>query len=227
MLWVPCSQIRTTLIKAMEGERTSSGKVSDYREAAELAESFFCTPEWEAKHVDKTINHVVIFATDASDMVERPTVEPSYSSMVGQKKSFAFMAIRPSVVASRTGSHWCDACMRARPGDGLTASLRCTGCTGPQPQWTEHSVERTDAAGIANERKRSQTLGRKLARNLKVGDWVAVQAREAWSTKEEVHRRAGTPAPLQLPPRAPAPCSVLPPRAPTLSSCPELPPCCS
>jgi hypothetical protein len=120
--------------------------------------------------------------------------------MVGQKKSFAFMAIRPSVVASRTGSHWCDACMRARPGDGLTANLRCTGCTGPQPQWIEHSVERTDAAGIANERKRAQTLGHKLARKLKVGDWVAVQAREAWSTADEVHFRAGTPAHLQLPP---------------------------
>ena len=29
------SQIRTTLIKAKEGERTDSGKVSDYREAAQ------------------------------------------------------------------------------------------------------------------------------------------------------------------------------------------------
>ena len=87
MPWMPCSQIRTTLIKAMEGERTSSGKVSDYREAAELAESFFCTPEWEAKHVDKTINHVVIFATDASDMIERPTVEPSYSTAWSARRS--------------------------------------------------------------------------------------------------------------------------------------------
>eukprot|EP00966_Prymnesium_polylepis_P165834 3833264-Prymnesium_polylepis.1 len=43
-------QIRTTLIKGKEGARTSSGKVSDYREAAQLAESYFCTPEYEAKH---------------------------------------------------------------------------------------------------------------------------------------------------------------------------------
>ena len=45
----------------------------NYRDAAQLAESFFCTPEWEVKHEDKVINQVVIFATDASDMVERPT----------------------------------------------------------------------------------------------------------------------------------------------------------
>ena len=82
--------------------------------------------------------------------------------------------------------------MRARgPGQGLTASLKCKGCTGPEPQWTEHIVERTDAAGIVNERRRAQTLGHKLARTLKVGDWIAIQARERWSTKEEVHYRAG------------------------------------
>jgi hypothetical protein len=62
--------------------------------------------------------------------------------------------------------------------------------------WAWHHVERTDAAGVANERKRAQALGHKLARKLKVGDWVAVQARERWSTKEVVHYRAGTPAPL-------------------------------
>jgi hypothetical protein len=47
--------------------------VSNYRDSAQLAESFFCTPEWEVKHEDKVINQVVIFATDTSDMVERPT----------------------------------------------------------------------------------------------------------------------------------------------------------
>ena len=59
----------------------------------------------------------------------------------------------------------------------------------------EHTVERTDATGIANERKRAQTHGHTLARKLKVGDWVAVQARQRWSTKEEVHYRAGKLSP--------------------------------
>jgi hypothetical protein len=190
------SQIRTTLIKAKEGERTDSGKVSDYREAAQLAESFFCTPAWEAKHKDGVINQVVVFASDAKDMVERPTVEPTYSTLVGQKKLYSYLPIRPGVMASRCGSHWCDACMRVRgPGVGMTAGLVVDGvagkCTGPEKRWTEHHVERVDAAGVANERKRAQALGHKLARKLKVGDWVAVQARERWSTKEVVHYRAG------------------------------------
>ena len=89
------SQIRTTLIKAKEGERTDSGKVSDYREAAQLAESFFCTPAWEAKHKDGVINQVVVFASDAKDMVERPTVEPTYSTLVGQKKSYSYLPSSP------------------------------------------------------------------------------------------------------------------------------------
>ena len=68
------------------------------------------------------INQVVIYATDAKDMIERPTVEPTYSTVVGQKKLYAFLPIRPGAVGSRYASHWCDACMRAHgPGDGMTA----------------------------------------------------------------------------------------------------------
>ena len=55
--------------------------------------------------------------------------------------------------------------------------------------------ERQHASGSQQDEeraKRAQTLGHKLARKLKVGDWVAVQARERWSTKEVVHYRAGT-----------------------------------
>jgi hypothetical protein len=144
------------------------------------------------------INEVVIFATDAKDMVERPTVEPTYSTLVGQKKAYSYLPIRPGVMASRCSSHWCEACMRVRgPGAGLSAGLVIDGvagkCTGTEKTFTEHHVERVDAVGVANERKRAQTLGHKLARKLKVGNWVAVQARERWSTKEVVHYRAGTP----------------------------------
>jgi hypothetical protein len=159
--------------------------------------TLWCSASHPPGDLRRVINQVVIFATDAADMIERPTVEPTYSTIVGQKKSFAYMPIRPGVMASRCSSHWCEACMRARgPGNGMTAGLRVDGCTGPERRWTEHHVERTDAAGVANERKRAQALGHKLARKLKVGDWVAVQARERWSTKEVVHYRAGTPAPL-------------------------------
>ena len=49
-------------------------------------------------------NQVVIFATDAEDMIERPTVEPTYSTIEGQKKSFAYKPIRPGVVGSRCAS---------------------------------------------------------------------------------------------------------------------------
>ena len=73
----------------------SPAKVSDYREAAQLAESFFCTPAWEAKHKDGVINQVVVFASDAKDMVERPTVEPTYSTLVGQKKSYSYLPSSP------------------------------------------------------------------------------------------------------------------------------------
>jgi len=71
--------------------------------------------------------------------------------------------------------------------------------SGSQQDEERAKRQRTDAADLpcwkpwleANERKRAQALGHKLARKLKVGDWVAVQARERWSTKEVVHYRAG------------------------------------
>ena len=41
------------------------------------------------------INQVVVFASDAKDMVERPTVEPTYSTLVGQKKSYSYLPSSP------------------------------------------------------------------------------------------------------------------------------------
>ena len=45
--------------------------------------------------------------------------------------------------------------------------------------------------GVANRRKEAQGEGHKLAKKLKPGDFVAVQARERWSTSEDMHFRAG------------------------------------
>ena len=84
---------------------------------------------------------------------------------------------------SRSESHWCDGCFRGRaPGDGLTPNYCCEECDGPEPQWTEHEIDRTDAAGIANRRVLAQTAGHRRAALLAgaggVGKFIIVQARE-------------------------------------------------
>ena len=96
---------------------------------------------------------------------------------------YRYLPLRPGVVLSRSESHWCDGCFRGRaPGAGLTPNYRCEACDGPDPQWTEHEIDRTDAAGIANRRALAQAAGHKRAALLAgaggVGKFIIVQARE-------------------------------------------------
>ena len=109
---------------------------------------------------------------------------------------YRYLPLRPGVVLSRSESHWCDGCLRGRaPGDGLTANYCCEDCDGPEPQWTEHEIDRTDATGIASRRAVAQDAGHKRAAMLAgaggVGKFIVVQARERWSMAEAVHRRSG------------------------------------
>lgn len=78
------------------------------------------------------------------------------------------MALDAGIVAMRTFACWCPACMQAiRRGEGsLDSSLRCAGCVSPHFVWEERSVAQTDAAGLANSRKRAQGHARKLATQL-------------------------------------------------------------
>ena len=95
---------------------------------------------------------------------------------------YRYLPLRPGVVLSRSESHWCDGCFRGRaPGDGLTPNYHCEECDGPDPQWTEHEIDRTDAAGIASRRALAQAAGHKRAAQLAgaggVGKFIIVQAR--------------------------------------------------
>ena len=71
------------------------------------------------------------------------------------------------------------------------AKLTVPGCACPERVWTAHDVKRTDAAGVANKKKQAQAEGHKMAAKLGIGMWVAVQARERWSTSENIHFRPG------------------------------------
>ena len=78
------------------------------------------------------------------------------------------MALEAGIVAMRTFACWCPACMQAvgRGEGSLDSNLCCTGCVSPHLKWHERSCARTDAAGLANARKKAQTHARKLAGQL-------------------------------------------------------------
>ena len=163
---------------------------------AENLEHWFCSELWDGKHIPGgkcKINKVVVYHLDASE-IERPVVEPKYDTLTGGKEKFAFHAsVRPGVVGARHWGGWCECCQRGfSPGNGLTSRLEVVGCSCvDRGSWVEQELKRRDASGVANRRKLAQSKGHQLARQLKVGMWVAVQARERWSTTEDVHMREG------------------------------------
>lgn len=118
--------------------------------------------------------------------IVRPQPDHVYDSLPGMKKTFFFQAVREGVLLMRSFSCWCCACFRAwGAGIGtMDSSYHCQQCESPQLIWNEASIERTDAAGISNMRKRSLAKARQLTKQLQahfarsnVPVWVAVQNR--------------------------------------------------
>uniref|UniRef100_A0A7S0LUV0 Uncharacterized protein n=1 Tax=Coccolithus braarudii TaxID=221442 RepID=A0A7S0LUV0_9EUKA len=105
--------------------------------------------------------------------------------MPGIKKTFLFMPIRAGIVLRRDFACWCNACMRASaPGEGsMDSSYRCVECVSDLP-WDETSIQRSDAAGVANDKARKLAHARDLARQLACRFeassqpvWVAIENR--------------------------------------------------
>ena len=67
------------------------------------------------------------------------------------------------------------------------AAQAATAVQNPTPMM----VEIPQASGIANAKMRAKALWQELKRLLKAGKFAAVQARELWSTEEQVHMRPG------------------------------------
>ena len=81
-------------------------------------------------------------------------------------------------MAMRTYGCWCPKCMLAYGrGVGMSSTLYVAGCSCPSLVWTEAQIGAKDLAGIAKRRKVAQASGRRLAKSLVPGDWLAIQAR--------------------------------------------------
>eukprot|EP00965_Chrysotila_dentata_P260420 6213900-Pleurochrysis_carterae.AAC.2 len=160
--------------------RTESGVISSSTEVAEHLRNTFQTEEWRREHDTRKINEIEIMEFAPHDVSERAEVElHEFEALVGQLSMYSFKPIVPGVVAARSFSCWCDGCCRAvSRGEGLDANLVCVGCESEDKrQWIEKSVNRMDASGIAQRRAAAQRRGHELAKSLKPGQWLAVQAR--------------------------------------------------
>ena len=116
----------------------------------------FDTDAFIESHQGTSINQVIVLYTPTQDII-RPKPDHEYDKMPGMKKTFLFMGVREGVILQRKFACWCTSCMHASaPGEGtMDSNYCCTGCESESLAWEETSIDRCDAAGIANGRQRT------------------------------------------------------------------------
>ena len=144
----------------------------------------FMTEDWQDRHVRTRINQVVIFEAQLGD-VERPRIVEEFEKVPGMRTTYSFMAIGSAgAVAQRGFGCWCKPCINAvgRAAGTMDANCRVQGCISAAKnifwnQFFECPVNRKDPRGVAAARIIAVQEGHKLAAKIKVGDFVAFQAR--------------------------------------------------
>ena len=156
----------------------------------------FCTQQWVSEHADKKINQVIVMYLDV-DQIERPASPADVSPVKGILSSYSFLFLgTPGHYAMRAYSCWCPACSRVRGrghgANSLGASLEVPGCERKKlTSWKEDKFTVRPMSGIKEREKRMKEILNKEIPRAKPGNWACVQARELWSTEEEVHFRPG------------------------------------
>ena len=116
-------------------------------------------------------------------MIYTPTAEiarpigKEFEAMPGMKKTFLFMPVREGVILQRPWACWCVSCMQASaPGEGtMDSNYRCIGCSSEGLSWKETSVQRSDAAGVANAKARTRQVARYATSSLRTFTRATVQ----------------------------------------------------
>ena len=133
--------------------------------------------------------------------IQRPTATPIVDPLCGILSLYSFFMLSDGVVAARSYSCWCSACSRVRGrGEGTVSEgmyMNVPGCTRVYlTRWQERSRIVVRAGCGQRERdKRQADVWARLRTKIAPGKFAAVQARELWSTSEEVHHPP-TRAPL-------------------------------
>ena len=131
------------------------------------------------------------------DQIERPVSPADVSPVKGILSSYSFLFLgTPGHYAMRAYSCWCPACSRVRGrghgANSLGASLEVPGCDRKKlTSWKQDKFTVRAMSGIKEREKRMKEILNKEIPRAKPGNWSCVQARELWSTEEEVHYRPG------------------------------------
>ena len=149
------------------------------------------------------IHEMVVLYIDKDEIVWPVGDPPIFSTFHHISRRYSFLMRGGGRVGGARYSCWCPACCKAfETGEGMDALLDVVACTrrhlmryehrgGARFGYEEACITCTQASGIANAKMRAKALWQELKRLLKAGKFAAVQARELWSTEEQVHMRPG------------------------------------
>jgi hypothetical protein len=179
---------------------TESGYITCPAEVAEHLRKRVGSAEWTEAHKDKHIHEIYVFYSPHNE-IHRPRADHKFDPLDGAKSSFSYMMLAKDQIARRGETCWCNGCLCAHGRSNMTSSgdkLICDQCTHRnKPAWTQQTVK-DHGTGLAGHRKEAQEEGKKFAQMLKAPSpaapnegFIAIQARERWSTSEEVHNRPG------------------------------------
>jgi len=186
---------------------TKSGYVRDPKEVAEQLQKRFQTEEWKAAHVDKAIHEIVVHYSDHDEITERGIVDHEFSPLTGKMSSYSYLILARDQIARRGRSCWCEGCFhqvgRATLRAAGNQALVCDDCetnvheatlgvavADRTSTWHEQEVKDL-GTGLAGRRMEAQKQGHTFATLLKAHGFMSIQARERWSTTEDVHVRPG------------------------------------
>ena len=180
---------------------TPSGRITTPLEVAQHLRSVFTNSKWLQRHANMKINEVVVMYIDKTEFVWPPDEGPKYGTLHGISSLYSFFCrgsgggTGEARVAGRRWLCWCEACYAAfETGIGMDlTTLAVTGCKRSHldVHFKESIIKCTASSGIANAKARQKALWKSLKPLLHEGKLAAVQARELWSTEEQVHMRPG------------------------------------
>ena len=174
---------------------------------AEQLSRRFQTEEWRTAHADKSIHEIIVTYSNHDEITERGKVDHEFTSLTGKMSSYSYMMLARDQIARRERSCWCEGCFHQLGRKTLESvgskMLVCGECktdkamvelgiaTEDRPS-TWHEQEMKDlGTGLAGRRIEAQAQGHKFAQMIKPAGFLSIQARERWSTTEEVHYRPG------------------------------------
>ena len=199
------TKIRNDIINEImkKAKTTPSGQITNALEVAQHLRSIFSTPKWLNDHAHMKIHEMVVLYIDKDEIIWPAGEPPTYSTFDGISKRYSFLMRGLGRVGGARYSCWCPACSLAfETGEGMDALLDVADCTrrhlmrykhhsGDRFGYEEATIRCTQATGIANAAARAKALWQLLKVVLRAGKFAAVQARELWSTEEQVHMHPG------------------------------------